>query len=279
MFGDETVTNLFLVGVAVQAGALSLRPESIERAVELNGVAVDRNLEAFRWGRRWIVDPAGVRAAAGIDPKGTEAERDPVELRASDLEAYQSKRLARSYRSVVEQVRAREQEVAPGSTVLTDAVAGNLHKLMAYKDEYEVARLILAPEARAAAESVAGPGAKVTWRLHPPVLRAMGMKRKVKLGRWATPMFGVLRGMRRVRGHWYDPFGHTEVRKLERSLVEEYLTALDRVLAGLRPDNLAEATAIAELPDQVRGYEHIKLARAEVYRAELERRLARYETS
>jgi indolepyruvate ferredoxin oxidoreductase len=180
---------------------------------------------------------------------------------------------------VVDRVRAREQELAPGSTVLTDAVIGNLHKLMAYKDEYEVARLILAPESRAAAEAVAGPGAKVTWQLHPPVLRAMGMKRKVKLGRWATPAFGALRAMRRVRGHWFDPFGHTEVRRLERALVAEYLTAIDRLLAGLRPDNLAEAAAIAELPDQVRGYEQLKLERAEIYRAELDRRLARFESS
>jgi indolepyruvate ferredoxin oxidoreductase len=279
MFGDVTVTNLFLVGVAVQAGGLALRPESIERAVELNGVAVDRNIEAFRWGRRWVVDPEAVRAAAGLDPKGTAAERDPVEVRTSDLAAYQSKRLAGSYRAVVDRVRAREGEVAPGSIALTDAVVRNLHKLMAYKDEYEVARLLLAPEARAAAEAVAGPGAKVTWQLHPPVLRAMGMKRKVALGRWATPAFGVLRGMRRLRGHWFDPFGHTEVRKLERALVPEYLGAVDRLLAGLRADNVVEAAAIAELPDQVRGYEHLKLERAAVYRAELDRRLARFETS
>ena len=147
---------------------------------------------------------------------------------------------------------------------------------MAYKDEYEVARLLLLPESRAAYEGVGGSKTKVTWRLHPPALRAMGMKKKMKFGRRSTPVFKTLRAVKRVRGTLADPFRWAEVRRIERAMIPEYTKAVDTLIAKLDLANLAEATAIASLPDQVRGYEHIKLTRAERYRAELVDRLARF---
>ena len=147
---------------------------------------------------------------------------------------------------------------------------------MAYKDEYEVARLLLAPEARAAYEAVGGPGTKVTWRLHPPMLRAAGMKQKMKLGPRTKPVLATLARSKRVRGTLADPFRWAEVRKLERAMIPEYERAVARLAESLRATNLAEAVEIASLPDQVRGYEHLKLARAAAYRAELAERLASF---
>jgi indolepyruvate ferredoxin oxidoreductase len=144
-------------------------------------------------------------------------------------------------------------------------VARNLHKLMAYKDEYEVARLLLASAPKHA-----------TFMLHPPMLRSLGMRRKLELSTGARPTFRVLRSMRHLRGTAFDPFGHARVRKVERAMVPEYVSAVDALLAALTPANTAEAVAIAGLPDRVRGYEHLKLERATAYREELAVRLAAF---
>ena len=155
----------------------------------------------------------------------------------------------------------------------TDAVARNLHKLMAYKDEFEVARLLLLPESHAGYEAVGGPRTKVTWRLHPPSLRALGKKSKMKFGPRSVPMFKALRAAKGVRGTPLDPFRWAEVRRVERAMIPEYITAVERLAGKLSASNLAEATAIAGLPDQVRGYEGVKLPRAKRYREELAERL------
>src|SRR6059036_3141031 len=130
---------------------------------------------------------------------------------------------------------------------------------MAYKDEYEVARLSLDPSVAAGLEAEFGPGARASWRLHPPVLRALGMKRKIALGPWFVPAFRVLRAMHRVRGTWMDPFGRTQVRVVERELIEEYIGLADQLAGGLNPASAALAGRLAELPDVVRGYEDVKL--------------------
>jgi len=158
-------------------------------------------------------------------------------------------------------------------------VARNLHKLMAYKDEYEVARLLTAPEARVAQEAVGGRGTKVTLHLHPPVLRSLGMHRKLRLRRSAGPVLRCLARLKSLRGHWYDPFGHTEIRRLERQLVSEYKTAIERLGRGLSAANHADAVAIAELPDRVRGYEHLKMQRARDHRQTLAVRLAAFDSA
>ena len=157
---------------------------------------------------------------------------------------------------------------------MTEAVATSHHQLLAYKDEYEVARLLVGPEARAAVAEVGGADATVHWKLHPPLLRSLGMKRKLSIRAGiGSPMMRLLAAGKRVRGTKLDPFGYAEVRRVERALIREYEAAmasvLDRLAAGTI--ELDEAIRIAELPQAVRGYEHRKLDRAETCRAELAR--------
>jgi indolepyruvate ferredoxin oxidoreductase len=164
--------------------------------------------------------------------------------------------------------RAEAAAGAPGETAIAEAYAKGLYKLMAYKDEYEVARLHLDPVERAKVVAEFGDDAKVYFLLHPPVLRAMGMKRKLKLGPWFRPAFATLRAMRRLRGTPLDLFGLAEVRRVERRLPGEYRDLVARALEHLAPDTHATVARIADLPDVVRGYEDIKLQGVEAFRAE-----------
>ncbi|MFM8268120.1 MAG: indolepyruvate ferredoxin oxidoreductase family protein [Ilumatobacteraceae bacterium] len=270
LLGDDASTNVLMLGVAVQTGHVPVDPALVERAIELNGVAVARNIAAFRWGRAWAADPRAIEAqrdaAEGTLPPD---DRPLIERLVDDLTDYSSAAYAARFRAVVDEV------AVAGHDEFTEAVARNLHRLMAYKDEYEVARLLLLPESRERARRVGGPKAKVSWHLHPPLLRALGVQRKIRFGGWARPMFVALRSMRRLRGTPLDVFGFTRLRRLERQLPGEYITAVRRVLAHLdgSPERLADAVAIASLPDRVRGYEHLKWERAAHYRAELARRV------
>ena len=268
LLGDSGSVNVFMLGVAVQTGHVPVAVEYIERAITLNGVAVEKNLDAFSWGRAWVANAGATDTAAGFVAP---VEEGPLRDRLSaDLVGYQSASYAKKFDAVIDMV------TAAGSDELTDAVAHHLHKLMAYKDEYEVARLLLLPEARQQAESVGGKRTHATWLLHPPVLRAMGMKNKLRLGRWATPAFWALRAMRRLRGTPLDFFGWAKVRRLEREMIPEYIAAIEALLPHVSASTLPEIVAIASLPDRVRGYEHIKWDRAVAYRAELSRRLAAF---
>lgn len=157
----------------------------------------------------------------------------------------------------------------PGSTALAEAVARNLYKLMAYKDEYEVARLALDPAVAADVTTRFGQGASYSWKLHPPILRTLGMRRKITLGPWFRPAYRVLRRMRRLRGTVFAPFGHAEVRRVERALITEYRDVVDRLLGELTAGNHPAAVEIAELPELVRGYEHVKLGNVDRYRLRL----------
>ena len=270
LLDDDSTVNVFMLGVALQAGHVPVAPELIERAITLNGVAVHKNLAAFAWGRAWVANPAAVNEAAGL---GTTIDELPLRERlTADLVDYQSARYAARFTALVDQVAAL------GHDQLTDAVMVNLHKLMAYKDEYEVARLLLLPESQAQAEAVGGRRTKVTWLLHPPALRSLGRRSKIHFGRWSRPAFRALRAMRRLRGHWFDAFGWAAVRRVERAMIPEYTAAIGSLLShltgdNLTDDNLTEAVAIASLPDRVRGYEHLKLERAGAYRDELSRRV------
>jgi indolepyruvate ferredoxin oxidoreductase len=272
LFGDTTTANVFLLGVAHQAGVLAVSSQSLERAIELNGVAVERNLSALGWGRQWIVDPASVARAAGMDhslsgggePADVAVSKvdDEITMRADDLVAYQSRRYSQRYLTRIEAVRD-----AGASADIVEAYASNLYKLMAYKDEYEVARLLLAPEARAGAILVGGEGARVRWHLHPPMLRALGMKRKLVLGRWATPLLIVLRSARRLRGTPFDVPGWSRLRRIERALPGEYAATVTQLVLDSEPAELT--LTVAGLPDLIRGYESIKLANIAAYRAAL----------
>ena len=284
LFGVEQMGNMFLLGVAVQLGALSLLPEAVEEAIGLNGVAVPRNIQAFRRGRQYVADKAALDVALGAllvekiaselvpsnivqAPAGSELER-VVSNRRAELVAYQNEAYARRYETFVEETRKAEAELG-GELRLTETVANYLFKLMAYKDEYEVARLALDPQMDEEIAQQFGRGAKVQWRLHPPTLKAMGLKNKIRLGSWFRPAFVTLRALRGLRGTAFDIFGYDKMRKLERELIAEYETTVRELLADLTVDRLVVSEQIAGLPDMIRGYEDVKLRNVEAYRAQL----------
>lgn len=295
--GLQATANLLLVGAAVQRGAIPVAPERIRQAIELNGVAVEANLAAFEWGRRWADHPAAVDAAVRrrsvatteihtppLDPSlARQVEQNArtnegielLRMLTADLVAYQDQAYARRFHDLIARVHSTEARMSDADD-LTLAVGRAYHKLLAYKDEYEVARLMLAQDGLAAARAVGGEQAKVTWHLHPPTLRAAGIKRKTRFGPWARPAFAALARGKRLRGTSLDPFGRTAVRTLERQLPVEYADAIDQLLLHLAPANIGDAVDIAGLPDQVRGYEHLKLRRANVYRRELAARVSTF---
>jgi len=179
---------------------------------------------------------------------------------------YQNERYALQYERFVEQVRAAEQALGTDENRLTEAVARHLFKLMAYKDEYEVARLALHPTMSSAVETQFGEGARVQWRLHPPTLKWLGMKRKISLGGWFRPAFVALHAMRGLRGSAFDVFGYDQIRRLERELLAEYRRIIADLLPGLTADTLDTAVQVAELPDVIRGYDEVKLRNVKIYR-------------
>ena len=290
LLGSDQFANMFLTGVALQAGDLPLPATAVEEAIELNGVQVPQNLQAFRRGRQYVADPGAFAAmlAAQAPPvaahEPTAAERAIIDsvgsapgselqrlltTRVPDLAAYQDLGYARDYAQFVARVRAAEQRISAG-TELSGAVARYLYKLMAYKDEYEVARLSLDPRAKAAVRAAFGPGAKEYYLLHPPLLRALGRKDKLRLGPWFRPAFVVLRMMKPLRGTAFDPFGYTRVRRTERGLVGEYRAMIESTLATLSEETYERSVEAAALPDMIRGYEEIKLASVEQYRARVQ---------
>ena len=178
---------------------------------------------------------------------------------------------------MLERVAEMERSIDAESTRLLDAVAANLFRLVAYKEGYEVARLMTDPGGLAEARALAGSEGRFAWRLHPPLLRAMGLRRKIAIGAWAAPAVRLLAGAKFLRDTPLDPFGRTEVRRLERALPAEYIEAIDHVLATLTRDTLDSAVALAGLPEEVRGYEHLKLTRAAAYREKLAAALADFD--
>jgi indolepyruvate ferredoxin oxidoreductase len=277
LLGSAVTANVFLLGVAHQSGAIPLSAAAIERAIELNGAAVEANLEAFRWGRTWVVDPDRVETAAGhalasdVDLTGLDdLAGDPelqrmVAVRRDELVAYQDRRMADRYLAVVRRCHAVES-AAGGDGSFTRTAAHQLHRVMAYKDEYEVARLLLSGRSRI--EQAVGPVEEVTWHLHPPMLRALGMNSKLRLGARSRPALTSLASMKRLRGTRFDPFGRAKVRRAERQLVGDYVALLERLLPRLASEP-GECARLAGLVDMVRGYEDIKLANLARYQEAL----------
>lgn len=298
LFGSATTANLFVVGMAVQAGCLPVAPGAMEEAIRLNGVATEFNLAAFRWGRAQVSNPEAVAEARRPSPLAGEAEsegsrssqrarlgegwvrrvealalgdelNDDLLRLAGELVAWGGETEAERWLEVVEATRVAEEGAVPGGTRLTRAVAENLYKLTAYKDEYEVARLMTDEGGLAEARRLAGPRGRLAWRLHPPILRALGLRRKISVGSWAWPVVRLLASARFLRGTPLDPFGYAALRRVEQRLAAEYRQAIDRVLGVLTADQWEAALEIANLPDAVRGYEDLKLARAAAYREKL----------
>jgi len=282
LMGDSIATNMFMLGYAYQKGLVPLSGEAIERAIELNGVAVDANMQSFVWGRRAAVDLAMVEkaATAGSDAP---AERAPartldeiVARRVELLTAYQDAAYAKRYEDLVRRVAAVEAERAKGRQGLAEAVARNYYKLLAYKDEYEVARLYTdGTFERKLRESFDG---DVTLKFHlaPPLFARRdpetGELKKGTYGPWMFKAMRRLAALKRLRGTALDIFGHTAERRRERALIGEYEAVIEELLAGLGQDNHALAVEIAEVPDHIRGYGHVKerhLAEAKAHEGQL----------
>jgi indolepyruvate ferredoxin oxidoreductase len=298
-FGDHLPANTLLLGAAYQKGVLPLSKWSLEKAIELNRASVETNLSAFRLGRRIVAEPgfletieverkAALRTApspsdearAWIDASGAEGElRRLLEIRVSELIRYQSPSYARRYLDFVTRTRARERERIGTDSRFTEAVARQLFKLMAYKDEYEVARLHTSPELSEAMTRSFGEGARFRYRLHPPVLRALGLRRKLALGAWFRPALRALARLKFLRGTALDPFGYASMRRLERALIAEYRALVERATETLTSEHYDEAVALAELPDGIRGYEEIKLANVERFRMKVRETEAKWENA
>ncbi len=302
LFGDAMATNNFMVGVAFQAGTIALRAESIEQAIKNSGVGVEQSLAAFRWGRMAVVDrdfvEAEVARQSGGQAQGAAPQLSPsaraivdalgaqgelkrlLEIRVPELIAYQDEAYAQRYAEVVKRVAEAERRVLPGQTALGEAVARWLYKLMAFKDEFEVARLHAHPAFLAELDARFKNGYTLQYHLAPPTIAkrdpATGHLVKQTFGPWMLKAFKFMAGMKGLRGGALDVFGNTEERKQERQLINDYIRQMDEVVTQLSPANHAAAVALASVPDEIRGYGHVKeksMAEARLLR---EQRLAAF---
>jgi indolepyruvate ferredoxin oxidoreductase len=288
LLGNSIGSNMFMLGYAYQLGALPLAAEAIERAIEMNGEAVPMNLAAFRYGRRAAVDPAALEAL--VKPpqaqendslKLSQSFEETVERREAFLTAYQSARYARRYRQWVDTVKAAEVAKVPGASALSEAVARYLFKLMAYKDEYEVARLYADTSFLDRVKGSFDGDLRFEFHLAPPLLarrdKVTGEAKKMSFGPWLLGVFRVLAKFKVLRGTALDPFGYSEERKVERRLVADYEQLLGEIVARLTPDNHALAVELASIPEKIRGFGHVKqrsLAAAKAEEAALREQFA-----
>ncbi len=269
LLGNSIAANIFLVGYAYQIGALPLSAEAIEKAIEMNGEAVAMNQAAFRWGRRAAFDLAVVEklvppASAQDDNRRLSQNFDEtVQRRVAFLTDYQNAPYAARYRKWVEEAREAERLKAPGKQGLAEAVARYLFKLMAYKDEYEVARLYTDGTFRQQVTSTfEGDSLRFEFHLAPPLLartdRTTGEPKKMSFGPWMLTAFGVLKHFKGLRGTPLDPFGYTSERRTERQLIADYEKMLGQVLDNLTPENHSVAVGLAAIPEKIRGFGHVK---------------------
>jgi indolepyruvate ferredoxin oxidoreductase len=266
LFGDAIAANLMLVGCAYQLGWLPVSEAALLRAIALNGVAVELNREAFRAGRYVAAFPDRIEALLGTRQQSAALSQmslsDIIAHRVEHLTRYQNRRLAERYRQTVARIAEREARLGAGDR-LVRAVAINYAKILAYKDEYEVARLFVDPAFRAGLnETFDGPFA-IAFHLAPPFLarfdRNLQRPRKMTFGAGMLPVFRMLAALRRIRGTPLDLFGWTKERRRERQLIATYEQGLALIAAQLAPANHACAIALASLPDQVRGFGPVKL--------------------
>ena len=268
LMGDSIATNMFMLGYAWQKGLVPLSEAAIVRAVELNGAAVGLNQAAFQWGRRAADDLTEVARLAASESSAPDNRRlsasldEVIARRVEYLTAYQDAAYAGRYRALVERVRRAEAELVPGSTALTEAVARNLHKLMAYKDEYEVARLYTDTGFLRRIESMFEGDWKLHFHLAPPLIEqadpATGEPRKRAYGQWMLGAFRLLARLKWLRGTRLDIFGYSAERRAERQLIPDYEALIEEVLRGLTPESHATAVELAAIPDRIRGFGPVK---------------------
>jgi indolepyruvate ferredoxin oxidoreductase len=281
LFADAMATNNFMVGVAFQAGAIPLKADSLEAAIKASGVGVEQSLAAFRWGRMAVVDRPFVLAEIAkyapkvgrpelsaaarsiVDGVGAQGEtKRLIEVRVPDLIDYQDQAYAQRYADVVKRVVAAETKAVPHERALGEAAARYLHKLMAYKDEYEVARLHSDPAFKAQLDAMFPNGYSMKYNLAPPMISKResetGHLVKRQFGPWMKTALGWLMKFRWLRGGGLDVFGKTEERAQERKMIEDYIEELDEICASLTPQNHTAAVVLASVPDEIRGYGHVK---------------------
>lgn len=286
LLGSAAAANFLLVGAAYQAGGLPIPAEAILDAIVVNGVAVGANQAAFGWGRVAVADPAAFRAAVNDSVCSQQSDvavpahllahcsvegrtREMLERRAAALVDYHGEDTAAHYINIVERAWRRERAIGD-SCAFSEAVAVGLHKLMAYKDEYEVARLLTDPAfVRAALGEVPG-ATKLTYKLHPPLLKALGRSTKIGFGPRSHIALKVLARGKFLRGTMVDPFGYAHVRKIERLLIAHYEDMVRGLISTLSADTYHVAVAAAAAPELIRGYEDIKLRNVVVYIAKLD---------
>jgi indolepyruvate ferredoxin oxidoreductase len=285
--GDAIAANLFMLGYAWQQGLVPVSLDALMRAVELNGAAVAMNKQAFGWGRLAAIDLARVEAAAGVgavEARAPSAFDDDVLSASLDeriarrvefLTGYQNAAYAQHYRALVDRVRAAEQRAAPGSTALAEAATRYYFKLLAYKDEYEVARLYTSGEFAQRIRETFEDGGSLRFHLAPPLFAkkdAEGHLLKAEYGPWVFTAFKLLAKLKFLRGGALDPFGRTAERRGERQLIADYEKTADELLASLSADNVKLAAEILSVPEHIRGFGHVKethLAKARAREAEL----------
>ncbi|WP_164938226.1 indolepyruvate ferredoxin oxidoreductase family protein [Bradyrhizobium guangxiense] len=283
LFGDSIAANFMMIGCAYQKGWLGLNLEDLHQAIELNGAAKEANLAALEWGRRLASDPQFVFVAAGLAEK-TEQRTPEAEIQdlTTFLRNYQSNDYSQRFLDVINHIREAETKVHTGHS-LTLAAARSLFKLMAYKDEYEVARLYTSGEFERAVRSQFDSFAKLSIYLAPPFLsrrdKTTGEPRKIRFGAWILPVFRILAALKILRGTPFDVFGRSAERRTERALIAEFIDALNRLPRRLSAASLPQAVAIAELPLEVRGFGHVKQKAIELFRRRLGEALAGYENA
>ncbi|HEU4519116.1 MAG TPA: indolepyruvate ferredoxin oxidoreductase family protein, partial [Microvirga sp.] len=269
LLGNAIAANMFMLGFAYQRGHVPLSGAAIEKAIALNGEAVAMNLSAFAWGRRAAAEPARVAGLLGPRREPADSRRlsetldEVIERRVRFLAGYQNAAYGERYRALVGRVRQAEAASVPGATALTDAVARSLFRLMAYKDEYEVARLYTDGSfERQLASTFEGEGLRLEFHLAPPLLArrdpATGAPRKMSFGPWMMRAFRVLARLKGLRGTALDPFGYSHERRTERRLVGDFEALVEEILGRLDAGNHALAVGLATVPQKIRGFGHIK---------------------
>jgi indolepyruvate ferredoxin oxidoreductase len=283
LFGNSLGANMFMLGFAYQHGGLPLTAEAVEKAIGLNGQAVAMNISAFRWGRRAAHEPDFVRdlvaqsTGAVADPAARTID-DVIARRAEFLTAYQDATYSRRYFDRISAIRDAEALAVPGSALVTEAAARNLFKLMAIKDEYEVARLYTDGSFAKQISKEFQSFDRLEFHLAPPILGrrgADGKPRKSSFGPWMMKGFRLLTALKGLRGTAFDVFGYSAERRFERGLLAQYEQDLDLILGLLAPDKVEAAAALASVPSLIRGYGHVKRASADTASGERARLLKR----
>ncbi len=281
LMGDAIGSNLFLLGYAYQAGLIPVSAAAIDEAIELNGVAVVFNQQAFRWGRTAVASPEKLAAAM---PRQTAISSEPNTLdeliadRSARLVDYQNDTYAEQYEAFMTSLReAIVARKVAASEKFVRAVANNLFRLMAYKDEYEVARLFSNGDFSHRLQKQFIGNYRLRFHLAPPLLarrdQVTGIPKKRELPGWIRYLFPVLASMRQLRGTRFDLFGYSAERKTERFLINEYRELISGLLETLAPDNIAIAAEIAEAATEIRGFGHVKLNNLEKIRQRWQRLL------